>query len=99
MDFKLVSSGENNQKSNDTSVKTVEFCIVNNATMYGLNNRFIWFKKWVIGRQTFQSLSAEGRYSKVTLQRTVYKFLAQAPLIKIRINRELHMRIDGTYFK
>lgn len=34
VDFSPVSNGANRQVNNDTSVKIVEFCIVNNAKMY-----------------------------------------------------------------
>jgi hypothetical protein len=47
VDFRPVSNGENRQVNSDTSVKIVEFCIVNNAKMYvkrivlfGLRNGF-----------------------------------------------------------
>ena len=36
--FKPVSSGVNRLENNATSVKTVRFCIVNNAKMYGKGN-------------------------------------------------------------
>lgn len=64
-----------------------------------LQNRFVWFKKWILERQTYQNLSRESGYSRSSLQRLFYEFLAQAPLLKIQNKRTLHMRMDGTYFK
>jgi Transposase, Mutator family len=62
-------------------------------------NRFVWFKKWVLERQTLKVLSRDSGYSQRTLQILFYEYLAQAPVLKIQNNRVLHMRMDGTYFK
>jgi len=48
-----------------------------------LENRFVWFKKWVLERQTFKTLSRDSGLSIDTLQRTFYAFLEQAPEVKI----------------
>lgn len=62
-------------------------------------NRFIWFKKWVIERQTFKRLSRDSKLSVDTLQRTFYYFLEQAPTLKIRSSSQVNLRLDATYFK
>lgn len=35
----------------------------------GLKNKEIWFKKWIVGKQTYEQISAESGYSVSTLQR------------------------------
>lgn len=64
-----------------------------------LKNRFIWFKKWVLERQTFKTLQRDSGLSKDTLQRTFYHFLDQAPLTPILHHDEVYLRVDATYFK
>lgn len=91
-----VENGVNRQANSDTSVKIARFCIVNNARMSAKG--IVLFKKWVLEGQTLKVLSRDSGYSQRTLQTLFYKFLAQAPVLKIQNNRVLHMRIDGTYF-
>ena len=64
-----------------------------------LSNRFIWFYKWVIERQTYKTLSRDSCLSKDTLQRLFYKWLEKAPEVTILKNPKVHLRIDATYFK
>lgn len=64
-----------------------------------LQNRFVWFKKWVQERQTFKTLQRDSGLSKDTLQRTFYHFLEQAPLTPIIHHDEVYLRVDATYFK
>ena len=63
-----------------------------------LRNRFIWFYKWIIERQTYKTLSRESGLSKDTLQRTFYTFLAQSPEVKILKSKQVNLRVDATYF-
>jgi len=63
-----------------------------------INNRFSWFKKWVLERQTFKTLSRESGYSKDTLQRTFYTLLERAPKIKVIKREKVNLRMDATYF-
>lgn len=64
-----------------------------------MENRFIWFKKWILERQTFKTLSRDSRLSIPTLRRIFYAFLEQFPTIKIRKRRGVHLRMDATYFE
>ena len=64
-----------------------------------LSNRFIWFKKWILERQTYKTLSRDSGYSIDTLQRTFYTLLEQAPKVKIINRKDVNLRIDATYFK
>lgn len=70
-----------------------------NSKEQTLKNRFVWFKKWVLGRQTFKVLSRESGLSKDTLQKTFYHFLVESPRIKIRKRDKVNLRMDATYFK
>lgn len=63
-----------------------------------LKNRFVWFKKWVLERQTYKTLVRDSGYSKDTLQRTFYAILEQAPRLKIIKRSEVNLRLDATYF-
>lgn len=79
--------------------KNCDILFTRNDPNQRLENRFIWFKKWVIERQTFKILSRDSGLSIDTLQRTFYAFLESSPVIKIIKRDNVHLRIDATYFK
>lgn len=62
------------------------------------DNRFIWFYKWVIERQTYKTLTRDAGLSKDTLQKTFYYFLSKAPKVKIVKRDKVNLRMDATYF-
>ena len=64
-----------------------------------IRNRFVWFRKWIIERQTFKTLTRDSGLSIDTLQRTFYTLLEQAPEVTIINHDQIHLRIDATYFK
>lgn len=64
-----------------------------------LENRFTWFGKWILERQTFKTLSRDSGLSIDTLQRTFYTYLDESPDVKILKRERVHLRIDATYFK
>ena len=64
-----------------------------------LENRFVWFRKWISERQTFKTLSRDSGLSIDTLQRTFYTILDQAPEVKILKGTGIYLRVDATYFK
>ncbi len=70
-----------------------------NSPEQRLENRFIWFKKWVLERQTYKTLSRDSSFCKRTLQRLFYTFLEQSPEVKIIKRSSVHLRMDATYFK
>jgi len=70
----------------------------NNRPDQKINNRFVWFKKWILERQTYKTLSRDSGYSKDTLQRTFYALLNKAPKIKIIKRERVNLRMDATYF-
>lgn len=63
-----------------------------------MENRFVWFKKWILERQTFKTLSRDSGLSIDTLQRIFYSFLVQSPSVTILKRRQVHLRVDATYF-
>ena len=79
--------------------KNCEILFTRNDPAQRLENRFIWFKKWVLERQTFKTLSRDSGLSIDTLQKTFYKFLRQSPKVKIIKRSNVHLRLDATYFK
>ena len=79
--------------------KNCEILFTRNDSVQRLENRFIWFKKWILERQTFKTLSRDSGLSIDTLQRTLYVFLEQSPTVKILKRNNVHLRIDATYFK
>lgn len=62
------------------------------------SNRFIWFKKWVIGRRTIEELSEESKYSTRTLKRYFNNYLSQMPILSVYPSKNVNIIIDGTYF-
>ena len=63
-----------------------------------LKNKEIWFKKWIIGKQTYEQISAESGYSVSTLQRYFKTMLGKAPRLTYSQSKEVYLLIDGTYF-
>jgi AraC-like DNA-binding protein len=63
-----------------------------------LKNKEIWFRKWIVGKQTYEQISAESGYSVSTLQRYFSVMLSKAPKLNYSQNKEVYLLIDGTYF-
>ena len=63
-----------------------------------LKNKEIWFKKWIVGKQTYEQISDESGYSISTLQRYFNTMLEKAPSLSYSQNKEVYLLIDGTYF-
>ena len=70
-----------------------------NDKMQTIENRFVWFEKWVLKRQTYKTLHRDSGLSKDTLQQTFYHFLDQAPLTPIIHHDNVYLKTDATYFK
>ena len=79
--------------------KSCGILFTRNDSKQRLENRFIWFKKWVLERQTFKTLSRDSGLSIDTLQRIFYAFLQQSPKVKILKRSNVHLRMDATYFQ
>lgn len=70
-----------------------------NDTTKRITNRFVWFRKWILERQTFKTLSRDSGLSIDTLQRLFYFYLEQSPTVKIIKRDKVNLRLDATYFK
>jgi hypothetical protein len=64
-----------------------------------LENRFVWFRKWILERQTFKTLSRDSGLSVDTLQRIFYTYLEEFPTVNILKRNCVHLRVDATYFE
>ena len=62
------------------------------------SNRFVWFKKWVVGRRTIDDLVKESGYSKRTLKRYFSSYLSKPPTLSVYPSQKVNLLIDGTYF-
>lgn len=72
------------------------FCRKN--TSVKRNNRFVWFRKWVLERATIEQLSKESGYSVRTLKTMFDEYLSRPPVLSIYPSKSLNLLIDGTYF-
>lgn len=63
------------------------------------SNRFIWFNKWIDGRQTLEQISAVSGYSISTLKRHFHQYLERPPQWSVNPSERVNLLIDGTYFK
>ena len=79
--------------------KNCGILFANNDKSQTIENRFIWFKKWGVERQTYKTLQRDSGLSKDTLQRTFYHFLEKAPLTPVIDHDNVYLRVDATYFK
>ncbi|NDV94239.1 transposase [Dysgonomonas sp. 521] len=62
------------------------------------SNRFIWFRQWIVGKQTLSELEQSSGYSKSSLKRYFHTYLSDCPTWKIRPSEKVNLLIDGTYF-
>lgn len=79
--------------------KDCEIFFTYNLKEQVIRNRFVWFRKWILERQTFEHLSRDSGLSQSTLQRTFKHLLLEAPKIKIIKRKKVNLRIDATYFE
>lgn len=63
-----------------------------------LSNRFIWFERWILGKQTLRQLSTHSGYSERSLRRWFDDYLGRYPEWEIRRSEKLNLMIDGTFF-
>lgn len=70
-----------------------------NDAQQRLENRFVWFAKWILERQTFKTLSRDSGLSIDTLQRLFYAYLDKFPTVSIIKRSHVNLRMDATYFK
>lgn len=61
-------------------------------------NRFIWFERWVLGKQTIMQLSGQSGYSERSLRNWFDEYLKNYPKWEINRAEKVNLMIDGTYF-
>ena len=61
------------------------------------NNRFVWFRRWVLGKQTLIDIAKESGYSERHLRRWFDGYLYKAPLWTIKRRAGIRMLVDGTW--
>ena len=61
-------------------------------------NRFVWFRKWVLGKQTIADLARASGHSERQLRRWFDEYLDQVPPWTIQRRKGIRMLIDGTWF-
>ncbi len=63
-----------------------------------LSNRFSWFRRWVLGKQTLIDISKDSGYSERQLRRWFDEYLDKPPVWTIRRSKSINVLIDGTWF-
>ncbi len=61
------------------------------------DNRFVWFRKWVMDRRVYRTLRDEMQMSSRSMSRLFKTYLSLAPSILVKSKTNVHLIIDGTY--
>jgi ribosomal protein S27AE len=61
-------------------------------------NKEVWFREWIVGRQTIEQLAARSGKSVRSLKRYFYDRLPNCPTWHIQRRERVNLLIDGTYF-
>jgi hypothetical protein len=69
-----------------------------NDPKQSLENRFVWFEKWILHRQTISYISKESGISTRHLKRLFSIYLSSPPQMYFYPQERLNLIIDGTYF-
>lgn len=93
----MIKWGKQNQKQR-FKCKSCGLLFTRRNQVVKEKNQFIWFKKWVLHRQTFAYLSSESGYSRRTLKTYFHNYLSKAPTLPLYPSERLNLLIDGTYF-
>ncbi|MBQ9660214.1 MAG: transposase [Bacteroidales bacterium] len=62
------------------------------------SNRLVWFRKWVLGKQTIEDIAQESGYSSRQLHRWFDEYLDTFPSWTIKTSTPIYLLIDGTYY-
>jgi len=62
------------------------------------SNRFVWFRQWILQKQTLETISANSGYSTRTLKRFFHEYLSSPPKLSVYPSEKVNLLIDGTYF-
>lgn len=62
------------------------------------SNRLVWFRKWVLGKQTVEDIASECGYSARHVHRWFDEYLDSSPSWTMNSFRPIYLLIDGTYY-
>ena len=62
------------------------------------SNRSVWFRKWVLGKQTIEDIAQECGYSTRQLHRWFDEYLDSSPSWTMNTSQPIYLLIDGTYY-
>lgn len=62
------------------------------------SNRFVWFRKWVLGKQTIEEIASASGYCTRQILRWFEEYLDDTPTWIINTSQPIHLLIDGTYY-
>ena len=62
------------------------------------SNRLVWFRKWVLGKQTIEDIARECGYSARQVHRWFDEYLDSSPSWTMNTSRQIYLLIDGTYY-
>ena len=62
------------------------------------SNRLVWFRKWVLGKQTIEDIARECGYSARQVHRWFDEYLDSSPCWTMNTSRQIYLLIDGTYY-
>ena len=62
------------------------------------SNRLVWFRKWVLGKQTIEDIAQECGYSSRQLHRWFDEYLDNSPTWTMNTSSPIYLLIDGTYY-
>lgn len=78
--------------------KNCDICFTDRRAHISSKNMFVWFERWILGKQSIVQLSRQSGYSERTLKRYFYKQLPTCPQWQIQRREKVNLLIDGTYF-
>lgn len=73
-------------------------CFTPSRADVSASNRFVWFRRWISGKQRIEDIAKESGYSSRQLRRWFDDYLASAPEWTIQRRKAYHVLIDGTWF-
>ena len=62
------------------------------------SNRLVWFRKWVLGKQTVEDIANECGYSARHVHRWFDEYLDSSPSWTMNTSMPIYLLIDGTYY-
>ena len=62
------------------------------------SNRLVWFRKWVLGKQTVEDIAHECGYSARHVHRWFDEYLDSSPSWTMNTSIPIYLLIDGTYY-